>query len=167
MLDQPVLNEPARQLRARLEDRSAKVAVIGVGYVGLPLLLAFNQARFPVLGVDVDPVKVAHLKAGRSYIGTIPSARLQAMNADGAFDATTDFSRLGEADAILICVPTPLDEAREPDLSYVIKTGEAIARHLRPGQLVSLESTTYPGTTEEVLKPILEASGLRADPQSF
>ncbi len=138
-----------------------KVAVIGCGYVGLPLGLRFAEAGHRVTGFDVDPAKVEKLNSGQSFIGHIPSARIQQYVRSKHFGATTDFSRLAQADAIIICVPTPLDQRREPDLSYVEQTARSIQPHLQPGQLVVLESTTYPGTTEELVLPILEAGGLR------
>lgn len=137
------------------------VGIIGLGYVGLPLALRFAEVGVKVTGFDVDPAKPAKIAAGESYINYIPAEALHAATAAG-FSATTDFSRLGECDALIICVPTPLGKHREPDLSYVETTAEAIARTLRPGQLVSLESTTYPGTTDEVVQPILERTGLKA-----
>jgi UDP-N-acetyl-D-glucosamine dehydrogenase len=148
-------------LMARLADRSAKVGIIGLGYVGLPLARAFAEVGFPVLGFDTDPGKVERLSRGTSYIGHIDDATIVAMN-DRGFEATDRFDRLGEADAIIICVPTPLTEARDPDLGYVVASARSIAATLRPGQLIVLESTTYPGTTRQVVLPILEASGLRA-----
>jgi UDP-N-acetyl-D-glucosamine dehydrogenase len=157
----------AERLRTRLETRLARVAVIGLGYVGLPLAETFAWGGFPVLGFDVDANKVAKLKKGESYIGHIDSDRIVELAASGRFDATTDPRRLSEADAVVICVPTPLTESREPDLSYVERTGYTLRDHLRPGQLVILESTTYPGTTEELLRPILEAKGLRAGRDFF
>jgi UDP-N-acetyl-D-glucosamine dehydrogenase len=139
------------------------VAIIGLGYVGLPLCLAFADAGLATLGVDTDATKIAELRAGRSYIKHVASGRVAAAVTAGRFLCTTDFGELGTARAILICVPTPLTPHRVPDLSYVVATAEAIAPHLRTGQLVVLESTTYPGTTSEVLKPILErGSGLKA-----
>ncbi len=137
------------------------VGVIGLGYVGLPLVHVFWRAGLDVLGFDVDGVKVDKLNAGRSYIEHFAPALVAEMGASGRFQATTDFDRLGEADAVLICVPTPLGPTREPDLRYVEATAHAIAARLRPGQLVVLESTTYPGTTDEVVAPILSATGLR------
>ena len=157
----------ADQLRERIEARTAKVCIVGLGYVGLPLAETFAWGGYPVLGFDIDPEKVAKLKHGESYIGHICSERVEEMIASGRFDATTDAERFREADAIIICVPTPLTEAREPDLSYITRTGEAIQPHLRRGQLVVLESTTYPGTTEELLQPILERSGLKAGRDFF
>jgi UDP-N-acetyl-D-glucosamine dehydrogenase len=138
-----------------------KVAIIGCGYVGLPLALRFAEAGHKVTGFDTDPGKINMLNAGKSYIEHIPQIKIQQFVNSRHFSATTDFTRLKEADAILICVPTPLNEYREPDLSYVEKTGLSIQAHLQRGQLVVLESTTYPGTTEELLLPILEKSGLR------
>src|SRR4051812_47677660 len=141
-----------------------KVAVIGCGYVGLPLGLRFAEAGHRVTGFDVDHGKVEKLNAGQSFIGHIPSARIQQYVRSKHFGASGDFSRLAQMDAIIICVPTPLDQRREPDLSYVEQTARSIQPHLQPGQLVVLESTTYPGTTEELVLPILEAGGLRCPP---
>lgn len=142
---------------------SPRIAIIGLGYVGLPLCLAFARAGNRVLGVDTDPTKPRDLLAGRSYIKHVPAADVAAAVGGGRLDATTDFSRLAEVDAILICVPTPLTPNRVPDLTHVESTARSIAAHLRRGQLVILESTTYPGTTEDVVRPILEqASELRA-----
>jgi UDP-N-acetyl-D-glucosamine dehydrogenase len=145
---------------ARAESRRAQVGVIGLGYVGLPLGLLFSRSGFPTTGFDVDPAKVEMIGKGESYIRHIPPSAIAAQASRG-FRATTDFAKLRQMDAILICVPTPLDLHREPDLSFVRNTAEALAPHLRRGQLVVLESTTYPGTTEEVLLPILEKSGLK------
>ncbi len=141
-----------------------RVAVIGCGYVGLPLGLRFAEAGHRVVGFDVDLSKVEKLNAGQSFIGHIPSAKIQQYVRSKHFSASADFSRLAQMDAIVICVPTPLDQRREPDLSYVEQTARLIQPHLQPGQLVVLESTTYPGTTEELVLPILEASGLRCPP---
>ena len=138
-----------------------KVGIIGCGYVGLPLALRFAEAGHKVTGFDTDPEKITMLNAGRSYIEHIPQTKIQQYVNSKHFSATTDFAKLKEVDAILICVPTPLDERREPDLSYVQQTAESIAPHLQKGQLVVLESTTYPGTTEELVLPILEANGMR------
>jgi UDP-N-acetyl-D-glucosamine dehydrogenase len=137
-----------------------KVAIIGCGYVGLPLALRFAEAGHRVTGFDTDPKKVQMLNSGKSYIEHIQQTKIQQYVNSRHFNATTDFSRLEEADAILICVPTPLNEYREPDLSYVEETAKSIQPHLQKGQLVVLESTTYPGTTEELVLPILEKSGL-------
>src|SRR5246127_1829581 len=152
------------ELKTRIEARQARVGIIGLGYVGLPLALLYTEAKFRVTGFDIDQHKVATLTSGASYICRIPPTEIQAANLQG-FCATAEFSSLTEMDAIIICVPTPLDEYREPDLSFITNTAKAIAPHLRAGQLVVLESTTYPGTTEEVLIPILEEGngrGLKA-----
>jgi UDP-N-acetyl-D-glucosamine dehydrogenase len=154
------------RLLASIEARTARVGIIGLGYVGLPLARAFATAGYPVLGFDTDPVKVAKLTKGESYIGHISADSVSTMQANG-FEATTRFERLSEADAIIICVPTPLTESRDPDLGYVIASTRAIAGSLRPGQLVVLESTTYPGTTRDVVLPILEAGGLRVGTDFF
>jgi UDP-N-acetyl-D-glucosamine dehydrogenase len=139
------------------------LGIVGLGYVGLPLSLRFAQNGARVLGFDVDPAKVETLNAGRSYILHIPAQEIAEAVSRGAFAATTDFARAADCDAILICVPTPLVNGRDPDLSYVLNTGRAIAPHLRPGQLVCLESTTYPGTTDTELRAVLEeGSGLCA-----
>ena len=144
-----------RSASKRLETRTAKIGVIGLGYVGLPLSLLLSEAGFKVTGFDIDEKKVTDLEAGRSYIFRIPAEEIQSARKHG-FTATTDFSELSEQDAIIMCVPTPLTEHREPDLSYVANTAKAAAPWLREGQLVVLESTTYPGTTEELMIPILE-----------
>jgi UDP-N-acetyl-D-glucosamine dehydrogenase len=138
-----------------------KVGIIGCGYVGLPLALRFAEAGHKVTGFDTDPAKVSMLNAGKSYIEHIQQTKIQQFVNSRHFNATTDFSKLKETDAILICVPTPLDERREPDLSYVEQTAISIQPNLQKGQLVILESTTYPGTTEELVLPILEKNGLR------
>jgi UDP-N-acetyl-D-glucosamine dehydrogenase len=152
------------QLIARVEARTAKVGVIGLGYVGLPLALLFSGERFAVTGFDVDAAKVQALSAGKSYIVRIPEREIANARTQG-LSATGDFSEIAKMDVVIICVPTPLDEYREPDLSYIESTANSIAPWLQPGQLIVLESTTYPGTTEEVLVPILEkrnGSGLKA-----
>ena len=142
----------------RLESREAVIGIVGLGYVGLPLMLRFIDAGYRVLGFDIDPEKVAALNEGRSYIRHIPEGRISGARGKG-FEATTDYSRAGEVDALIICVPTPLDSHREPDLSFVTGTVESLAPHLRADQVMSLESTTYPGTTEEELRPRIEAQG--------
>jgi UDP-N-acetyl-D-glucosamine dehydrogenase len=154
----------SEQFKNKLQARTARVGIIGLGYVGLPLALLFNEQRFPVTGFDIDEKKVDTLNAGGSYIYRIPPTEI-AVARQGGFSATADFARLSDMDAVIICVPTPLDEYHEPDLSYITATAESIAPHLRLRQLIVLESTTYPGTTEEVLIPILEKgnkSGLKA-----
>jgi UDP-N-acetyl-D-glucosamine dehydrogenase len=147
-------------LRTRLRDRTAVVGVIGLGYVGLPQALAFAEAGYRVVGFDIDRGKPEALNAGRSYLLDIPASRVAALVSAGRLAATADFGRLGECDAIIVCVPTPLTEHGEPDLSAVSGTASTIAPRLRPGQLVVLVSTTYPGTTEELVRPILEGGGL-------
>ncbi len=147
-------------LRSRIADKSARVGVIGLGYVGLPLLHAFIEAGFDTIGYDIDSSKVDRLLCGESYIAQIPSERIAGWLAAGRFTATADMARLHEADALLICVPTPLNASRDPDLSCIESTARHIAAVLRPGRLVVLESTTYPGTTRGVVLPILTASGL-------
>jgi UDP-N-acetyl-D-glucosamine dehydrogenase len=147
-------------LAKAIEDKSAVVGVVGLGYVGLPLIQAFIGAGFRTMGFDVDQTKVDRLLAGRSYIGHISSSWIGQCISEGRFQPTADMKRMGEADALLICVPTPLTDSRDPDLSYVESTGRQIAAAMRPGQLVVLESTTYPGTTRDVLLPILQSSGL-------
>jgi UDP-N-acetyl-D-glucosamine dehydrogenase len=140
-----------------------KIAIVGLGYVGLPLALQFARSRVDVLGLDIDAGKIQSLMAGHSYIQHIESSAISQAVKTGRFCASTDFSRVKEVEAVLICVPTPLNKNREPDISYILQTGRSIAGHLRKGQLVVLESTTYPGTTEEELRPVLEeGSGLKA-----
>jgi UDP-N-acetyl-D-glucosamine dehydrogenase len=146
------------RLIRKFNDRRAFIGVVGLGYVGLPLVLRFSEVGFRVLGIDIDPAKVKALNRGRSYIKHIPATAIRAARRAG-FEATTDFARSRKADALIVCVPTPLDEHREPDLSFVIGTTEALVPHLRAGQLLSLESTTYPGTTDEELRPRIEARG--------
>lgn len=157
----------AARLERALAEKSALVGIIGLGYVGLPLVRAFLRAGFRTMGFDIDPAKVEKLRCGQSYIKHIGSEWIKASVNEGRFEPTADFSRLAEPDALLICVPTPLNESRDPDLQYVEKTAEDIARTLRPGQLVVLESTTYPGTTREVLLPVLEKSGLKVGEDFF
>lgn len=156
-----------RQLITRLEDKTAVIGIIGLGYVGLPLLLGFIEAGYRVLGFDTDKDKIAKLAAGRSYIKHIPTEQIAMAVATDRVDGTSDFSRAGEADALIICVPTPLNGHREPDLSFVINSVETVLPHIRPGQVVSLESTTYPGTTDEELLPRLESRGLRVGKDIF
>ena len=148
-------------LEGKIRNKSAKVGIVGLGYVGLPLALAFSEAGFKVLGFDLQQKRVDLVNQGKSYIPDVPSDRLSAVLANGDLEATVDQDRLGEVDAICICVPTPLTKTKEPDLSYVIHESEEISKHLQLGQLVVVESTTYPGTTREVVLPILERSGLK------
>lgn len=150
------------QLREKLDGRDAVVGVCGMGYVGLPLAAAAARAGFRLVGFDIDEGKINALNDGRSYIDAVPGADLKALRTDARFRATGDFAELADCDVIVVCVPTPLSRHREPDLSFVEATSRTIGRYLRPGQLVVIESTTYPGTTEEVVKPILEAGGLKS-----
>jgi UDP-N-acetyl-D-glucosamine dehydrogenase len=154
-------------LEQRIADRSARIGIIGLGYVGLPLALTFHDAGFPVLGFDTDPEKIELLRAGKNYLRHLGADLARQMAASGRFEATTDMARLGEPDALLICVPTPLGRHLEPDLSYVTSTTEEIATRLRRGQIVVLESTTYPGTTREVVLPRLEDRSLRCGEDFF
>ena len=156
----------ATQLIGLLEDRRAVVGVLGMGYVGQPLALRYAELGYKVIGFDIDAEKVADLNAGRSHIEHISDADIRRANAAG-LECTTDFSRAAEADALILCVPTPLNKYREPDLSYVINTTESIVPYLRAGQVVSLESTTYPGTTEEQLLPRVTAGGLTVGQDIF
>src|SRR5213079_3529911 len=152
------------ELKTKIEQRQARIAVIGLGYVGLPLALLYSEQNFPVTGFDIDERKVSTLNAGGSYIFRITVPEIQRARSQG-LSATSDYSQLRQMDAVIICVPTPLNEYHEPDLSYITGTTKAIAPNLRAGQLVVLESTTYPGTTEEVMVPILEKGnrhGLKA-----
>jgi UDP-N-acetyl-D-glucosamine dehydrogenase len=157
----------AGHLMAQLRARTARVAVVGLGYVGLPLAETFAWGGYGVIGFDIDADKVRRLQRGESYIGHICPERVQDLIGTGKFEPTDDPGRFVEADAIVICVPTPLGDAREPDLSYIEETGRTLMPQLRQGQLVVLESSTYPGTTEEVLQPILEESGLKAGRDFF
>ena len=151
---------PSHPLLASIRDKSAVLGVIGLGYVGLPLVRAFVEKGFRTIGFDVDQRKVQSLQRGQCYIQHLPADWIEACVASGQFEPTTEMQRLAEPDALLICVPTPLSDSRDPDLTYVASTTEQIANVLRPGQLVVLESTTYPGTTRDVMVPILERSGL-------
>lgn len=155
------------RLLSLIKERKALVGIIGLGYVGLPLAIYFSKKDFKVLGFDVDQKKVEALRQGKSYIKHVPEADLKDLVSEGRLDVTSDLSRLSEPDCILICVPTPLTRHREPDLRFVLGTVEAIAKKLRPGQLIVLESTTYPGTTEEVLLPIFKKTGLEVGSDFF
>jgi len=154
-------------LLATISTRAARVGVIGLGYVGLPLAITIANSGFAVTGFDVDPAKIVMIDQGKSYIEAVPDVALAQHVASGQFRATTDFVALGDCDVLIICVPTPLTKHRDPDLSFVIKTCEAIAATLRDGQLIVLESTTYPGTTDEVVRPILEKTGLLSGKNFF
>lgn len=149
------------QLQDKIENKSAVVGVIGLGYVGLPLLAAFNKAGYPVIGFDVDPAKIEKLHRGENYLKHLGADLAQKMKDSGRFDATSDMKRLSEADAIIVCVPTPLGKHLDPDLSFIDKAAADIAASLRPHQLVVLESSTYPGTTREIVLPKFEARGMK------
>jgi UDP-N-acetyl-D-glucosamine dehydrogenase len=151
------------QLEKLIEDKSAQIGVIGLGYVGLPLIVEFCLKGFRGIGFEVDAAKVAELNAGTSYIPDVPSENVKKCVEDGKLSATTDFAALAECDVIIICVPTPLRKTKDPDMSFILSAGEEIRKYKRPGQLVILESTTYPGTTDEVLQPILEGGGFELD----
>ncbi len=155
------------ELLNKIEDRSATVGVIGLGYVGLPLAIQFVKAGFSTYGFDIDPEKIRCLDAGRSYIKHIPVEEIKLISSNPRYRSTTNFALLKKADCIVICVPTPLNHNREPDLSPVLNTTRTIARHLRKGQLVVLESTTYPGTTDEDMRSVLEDTGLKAGKDFF
>ncbi len=157
------------EIKRKIETREASIGIVGMGYVGLPLVLLFSEERFSITGFDIDTKKVDTLNRGGSYILRISAAEIQAAKESG-FSATTDYSRIAQMDVVIICVPTPLNKYHEPDLSYVTGTVKGIAPHLQEGQLIILESTTYPGTTEEVVVPLLEQgnpSGLRIARDSF
>jgi len=154
-------------LLSKIGDKSAAVGIIGLGYVGLPLAIHFCQAGFNVIGFDLDEDKIGLLGKGQSYIRHVPAEPISALTAGGQFQATSDFSRLAEAECLLICVPTPLTEKLEPDLSYLTSTTRTVQQYLHAGQLVVLESTTYPGTTDEMLLPMLEANGLKVGRDFF
>ena len=157
----------AEETLEKIESGSAVVGVVGLGYVGLPLVLGFVERGFRVIGLDIDEKKVGAVMAGQSYIEHIPGESIGAAISSGKLEATTDFAEAERADALIICVPTPLDEHNEPDLSFVIGTVESLVPYLRPGQVVSLESTTYPGTTEEELRPRIESRGLAVGEDLF
>lgn len=158
---------PKDSLVEKIESQAATVGVVGLGYVGLPLALCFAENSFKTIGFDVDSEKTAKLRNGESYIRHITAERIKRVGRSHAFVATTDFSLISQCDAVLIAVPTPLTRNREPDMSYIVRTCEALVPYIRPGQLFVLESTTYPGTTDEVVVPILERSGLKCDKDFF
>lgn len=159
------------QLRERAIEkftgRRAYVAILGLGYAGLPLACCFAEAGFHTRGFDIDEDKIRALQAGRSYIGHIASQRIAHLLESGYLRPTTDFVELKDCDAAIICVPTPLDRSRNPDLTYVLNTAKTVTEHLHAGQLVVLESTTYPGTIDDVLLPLFEASGLKVGEDYF
>jgi UDP-N-acetyl-D-glucosamine dehydrogenase len=161
--DHPTLTELLR----RIENHEARVGIVGLGYVGLPLAVEFGKAGFHVTGIDVSSSKVEALNRGESYIQDVPTADVAALVASGHLRATTEFSAIAELDSINICVPTPLRKTKDPDMSFVVSASEEIARFLHPGMLLILESTTYPGTTDELLRPMFEASGLKTGEDFF
>jgi UDP-N-acetyl-D-glucosamine dehydrogenase len=154
-------------LTARLQDRSARIAIVGLGYVGLPLATVFAEAGFTVTGIDLDTRKVNSLCRGESYVLDVPSEQVKRLVSSGKLSATTDFSQLAQADAVSICVPTPLRKTGDPDLSFIVSATDGLAPHMHPGMIVVLESTTYPGTTREMVLPRLEAGGLKCGSDFF
>jgi len=156
-----------KELMQKIENRKAIIGIIGLGYAGLPLVVRFGQEQFRILGFDIDPEKVDLLNEGESYIQSVPRDQLGDLVRSRIFSATTDFSRLAEADGILICVPTPLTEKMEPELIYIENTAHQVAKHMKRGQLIVLESTTYPGTTEEILLPKFRGRGWREGEDFF
>jgi len=161
------MTSTAAQLLERIHSRRARVGVVGLGYVGLPLLTEFARSGFTAVGIDLDSRKVTAINEGRSYIPDVPASEVASMVGLGRLSATTDFAVVAELDTINICVPTPLRKTKDPDMSYIVSAVEAIAAHLHPGMLIVLESTTYPGTTEELVQPLLERTGLRAGVDFF
>jgi UDP-N-acetyl-D-glucosamine dehydrogenase len=166
-LQKSCVSKQAIALAKRIEARSSCVGIIGMGYVGLPLAVATFSGGYPVLGFDVDPQKISALNNGESPIGRIDNKTVAGMRESGRFEVTNDYARLAGCDVIILCVPTPLNKYREPDLSYVTGTTRSIAPYLRQGQLIALESTTYPGTTREIMRPILETGGFKSGEDFF
>jgi UDP-N-acetyl-D-glucosamine dehydrogenase len=154
-------------LRDKIRSRKARAGIVGLGYVGLPLAVELAKAGFHVTGIDLDPRKIQQINDGRSYIPDVSTKDVQALHAKGLLDATSDFGVVRELDTINICVPTPLRKTKDPDMSYIVSAVEGIAKHLHPGMLIVLESTTYPGTTDEVVQPMLEEQGLKAGVDFF
>ena len=157
----------AKLLEEKIRTRQAKVGIVGLGYVGLPLAVEFAKAGFTVTGIDLSDLKIAQVNAGDSYIGDIPSATLAALVHSGKLKATSDFSVVRDLDTVNICVPTPLRKTKDPDMSYIVSACGEIAKYAHPGMLVILESTTYPGTTAELVLPMLEQSGLKVGQDFF
>jgi len=162
-----IQTDPYLELETKIQKKQARFGVIGLGYVGLPLGLTLSEAGFDVTGIDIDTNRIAAITAGRSYITDIGDQELQRAMAEKRFRATSDLSAISRLDAVSICVPTPLRKTKDPDMSYIVAAADAIAKVIRPGQLIILESTTYPGTTEEVVLPALEASGLKVGQDFF
>src|ERR671915_1510321 len=161
------MNSLASSLLDRIQARQARAGVVGLGYVGLPLAVEFARAGLTTIGIDLDARKVDEVNAGHSYIPDVPTADVARLRQAGRLSATTDFSVIRGLDTVNICVPTPLRKTKDPDMSYIVSAAEQIAKHLHPGLLVILESTTYPGTTAELLQPIFEATGLKAGKDFF
>src|SRR5512134_1145093 len=159
--------EWAKVLKRKIDRRVATIGVVGLGYVGLPLAVEFARAGFSVTGIDVDPQKIAAVRSGRSHIEDVTSEELAPLVRQKLLTAQNDYRGCGKLDVLVICVPTPLRKTKDPDISYIVAALDELAREVRRGQLVILESTTYPGTTEEVLRPKLEAGGLRAGQDFF
>ena len=162
-----MMSSDIKHIKMAFKNKSAKIGVIGLGYVGLPLIMAFINKNFQVYGFDIDKKKINDLNSGRSYIKQISSKTIMNCVLSKQFRPTSDFSQISSVDAIIICVPTPLKEKQEPDLSYIVSTGEMILPHIKPNQIIILESTTYPGTSTEILKPILEKNGLKSGEDIF
>lgn len=158
---------PTQQILHRIETRKAQLAVIGLGYVGLPLAVEFAQAGFRVVGIDIDERRVKQLERGISYIQDVPTADVKALVRSGHLSATTDFSVLKRVDAVNVCVPTPLSKQRDPDMSYIVAAAKQVAKYLHPGMLIVLESTTYPGTTDELILPMLSETGMTVGKDFF
>ena len=161
------MSSAGESLLEKIRSRTARTGVVGLGYVGLPLAVELAKAGFRTTGIDLDQRKVQMIGEGRSYIPDVATEEVERLTAEGRLDATTDFAIVKELDTINICVPTPLRKTKDPDMSYIVSAVEAIAAHLHPGMLVILESTTYPGTTDEVVQPLLEATGLQAGVDFF
>ena len=154
-------------LEGKIASRRARVGIVGLGYVGLPLAVEFGKAGFQVTGIDLDATKINRVNAGESYVGDISSAALSKLVETGNLRATTDFAAVRDLDTINICVPTPLRKTKDPDMSYIVSACEEISKYFHPGMLIILESTTYPGTTDELLRPMFEKSGLRTGHDFF
>ncbi len=164
---QPATSSTAEALAEKIRSRTARVGIVGLGYVGLPLAVEFAKAGFAVTGIDIQESKIAKLKRGESYVQDVPTELLRPLVESGKFSATTDFSAVADLDTINIAVPTPLRKTKDPDMSYIVSACQEIANHFGPGKLVILESTTYPGTTDELVLPMLERPGLKAGEQFF